>query len=302
MTKGLVSRIQSYSTHDGPGLRTSVFMMGCNLRCKWCSNPENLEMKTQVFHFNDRCQQCGLCVQKAANNSIQLAEVGVSINRELCTNLDEMVELCPFNAYERIGKSYLVDELVQRLLRDKEFYEIGQGGVTFSGGEAGLQAEFIYQVAKALKTHGIHTCLDTAGRLSSKTMERLLEVFDLVLFDIKGIDNDSHLKNTGVDNHLILENAKLIAKHKKPMIVRLVLIPEHNDDIDDIKQRIDFVDSLGSSVKQLDILKYHSYGEGKYYNLGLNYPMKKGIQLDQNLLDSAYSYAKSKGLTVTIGG
>ena len=299
MVKGLVSKIQHYSTKDGPGIRTTVFMMGCNLRCKWCANPENLQHKPQVFYFKERCKHCGLCVQYASNHSITFEEVGCRINRETCDNLVDMVDLCPYDAYELIGKEYTVDELVKVLLKDKEFYESSGGGVTFSGGEAALQKEFIVEVAKQLKQHNIHVCLDTAGLIPTDSMRELLEVVDLVLFDIKSMDSNVHKKCTEVSNERIVENFKIVSV---PTIVRMVVVPTYNDALDDIKKRIDFVSTYGKYVLQVDVLKYHIFGIGKYEKLGMVYPIKETLENDNQLIDEIVSYGNSLGLKVTIGG
>lgn len=302
MKKGLISKIQHYSTKDGPGLRTTVFLMGCNLKCLWCANPENLKFYQRIFYFKERCHQCGLCVQHAHNHSIQFQKVECYIDREKCDNLIEMVDICPFDAYEKIGMEMTSEELVNRLIRDQEFYQIGEGGVTFSGGEAALQADFIYEVASHLQEKAIHVCLDTAGYIEHNTLSHLLEKVNLVLYDIKSMDNETHIKCTGVSNHLILDNAKMIAKKGIPMIVRLVVVPQFNDDIEDMKARIDFIYSLGSCVQQVDILRYHIYGAGKYERLGLIYPISQKLELDDNRINELYQYAIDKGLKVTIGG
>lgn len=302
MEKALISKVQHYSTKDGPGLRTTVFFMGCNLRCKWCSNPENLEHRYRVFYFKERCQHCGLCVQAAHNQSIKFGDVGCIINREKCDNILDMVDICPFDAYEKIGKEITTEELLKKLLRDKEFYEIGEGGVTFSGGEAAMQNEFIEELIDGLKEYNIHTCLDTAGLIESDKLLHLVSKVDMVLYDIKAIDTNIHKNCTEVSNELILKNAKLIAESGKDMIIRLVVVPTYNDDMEDMKRRIDFIKELGSAVKQVDILNYHIYGIGKYEKLGEDYPIHEKIEVDEEKVQELYNYAISKGLNVTIGG
>lgn len=302
MKKGLISKIQHYSTKDGPGLRTTVFFMECNLRCKWCANPENLEARQRVFYFKNRCQHCGLCVHAAHHHSISFNDVGCIINRDTCDNLMEMVDLCPFDAYERIGKEITSEELVKKLLRDQEFYEIGKGGVTFSGGEAALQCDFIQEVANRLRKHQVHLCLDTAGLIQTEKLKELVSKVDMVLYDIKAIDEKMHIKCTEASNHLILQNAKMIASLHKDMIIRLVIVPTYNDDLEDMKKRIDFIVSLGDCVKQVDILKYHVYGIGKYQQLGEVYPIKETLEVDEEKIDFLYRYGIEKGLKMTIGG
>lgn len=299
MVKGLISKIQHYSTKDGPGIRTTVFMMGCNLRCLWCANPENLEHKKQVFYFKERCMHCGLCVKYANHQSITFDKVGCRINRDLCDNLMDMVDVCPYDAYELVGKEYEVDELVQLLLRDKEYYEASQGGVTFSGGEAALQSEFLIEVCKKLKEHHVHVCLDTAGHIPTTKLLELVEYVDMVLYDIKAMDEQMHLKCTGVSNSLIKQNLERLSHI--PMIVRMVVVPGYNDDIDDVKARLDWI-SKQANILQVDVLKYHIFGVGKYDKLQMEYPIKETIVCDDVYFETIKEYGVSKGLKMTIGG
>ena len=298
---GLVSNIQRYSTKDGPGLRTTVFLTGCNLRCKWCANPESMYPGKKIFYHSDRCKRCGLCVAAANNNSIALGESGCIINREACTNLAEMPDICPYDAYETKGTEMTAEELSSKLIRDMDFYKTSGGGVTFSGGEPCLQDEFVYETAKLLKNHNIHTALDTAAHIKKEKLAKILEVIDLVLLDIKAFDPLIHEKGTLVKNDLILKNAKMIADIKKDMLVRIVIIPGMNDDLDDIRKRLEFVKSLGNSVKQTDILKYHKFGEGKYLKMGLEYPMSGTPECDDNLIEKIEDIARSLDLKFTIG-
>ena len=302
MKTALISKIQHYSTKDGPGLRTTVFFMGCNLKCVWCANPENLKSRKRVFYFKERCQHCGLCVKHAENNSIRFSKVGCIIDRERCTNLIDMVDLCPYDAYELVGKEMTAEELVKKLLRDKEFYEIGQGGVTFSGGEAALWDEFLFEVCEKLRKEKVHICLDTAGLIAADRFEKLVNNVDMVLFDIKALDDEIHKKCTSVSNKQILENAKLLAERNIPTIVRLVIVPEYNDDERDLKARIDFVTEMGECVKQVDFLKYHIYGIGKYEKLDETYPMEGNLQLEDAFVEKICEYARAKGLQATVGG
>lgn len=302
METALISKIQHYSTKDGPGIRTTVFFMGCNLRCLWCANPENLQKRQRVFYFKERCHHCGLCVQSAHHHAIQFAKVGCDIDRKKCDNLLDMVDLCPYDAYEIIGYKIREDELVNKLKRDLTFYQVGEGGVTFSGGEAALQSQFIKNVSKELKKDHIHICLDTAGLIPSNELIDLVKNVDMILYDIKAMDDDIHQHCTGVSNALILKNAQILSQMHKDMIIRLVIVPQYNDDIEDMKKRVDFICSLGDCVKQVDILKYHIYGIGKYEKLGMDYPISQNQEVDDQKIQILYNYASAKGLKVTIGG
>ena len=298
---GLVSNIQRYSTKDGPGLRTTVFLTGCNLRCKWCANPEAMYPGKKIFYYSDRCKKCGLCVSEAADNSIILGETGCIIDRKTCTNLADMPDICPYDAYETKGTEMTAEELSSKLIRDMDFYKTSGGGVTFSGGEPCLQSDFVYETAKLLKKHNIHTALDTAAHIKEHRLAGLLEVMDLVLLDIKAFDPVIHEKGTMVKNGLILKNARMIADMKKDIFVRMVIIPGMNDGLEDIRKRLEFVKSLGDSVKQTDILKYHKLGEGKYLKMGLEYPMPDTPECEDTLIDEIKEIAYSLDLKFTIG-
>lgn len=302
MVQGRISKLQRYATKDGPGLRTTVFMTGCNLRCKWCANPEMLNPKGGMFYYKERCQHCGICVSMAVPGTITFAESGCMIDREHCGDLEEMKDACPFEAYESTSQLMDSDSLVKKLLRDREFYEDSGGGVTFSGGEAGLQDAFLYACASKLRQEGIHTALDTAGLLESKNLRKLASVFDLVLYDIKAFDEAIHKRCTGVDNRLILENARLLSECNMPMIVRMIVVPGMNDDPKDITARLRFVKSLGSSVKQVDLLPYHNLGEGKYDKLGMTYELHHIGKMSEERMEAIKQEGQDLGLQVTIGG
>ena len=304
MKTGLISRIQRYSTKDGPGLRSTVFMQQCNLRCQWCANPETIKPGFNVFWFKERCRQCGSCVQAAANNAITFAEPGqgVVIDRKRCSNLLDMVDVCPYDAYEKVGKEMTSRELADLLLRDKAFYDESHGGVTFSGGEPALQAEFVTQTAQHLKAEGVHLCLDTAGNIRRDKLLPLVDMVDMVSYDFKAFDPEIHLACTGVDNRLILENAKAIAAMGKPMLARMVIVPTRNDQAEDIRKRLDFIHSLGSAVQQVDILEYHIYGIGKYEKLGMPYLLHDLPPVQRDMIAQTKQYAEEIGLKATIGG
>lgn len=304
MKTGLISRIQRYSTKDGPGLRSTVFMQQCNLRCLWCANPETIKPGFNVFWFKERCRQCGSCVQAAANNAITLAGPGqgVNIDRKQCSNLSDMVDICPYDAYEKVGKEMTARELADLLLRDKAFYDESQGGVTFSGGEPALQAEFVAQTARMLKAEGVHVLLDTAGKIRRDKLLPLVEEVDMVSYDFKAFDPEIHLACTGVDNRLILENAKAIAAMGKPILARVVIVPTRNDQPEDIRKRLDFIHNLGSAVQQVDILEYHIYGIGKYEKLGMPYLLHDLPPVQRDMIAQIKQYAEEIGLKATIGG
>lgn len=300
--KALISNIQNYSTKDGPGIRTTVFFTGCNLKCVWCSNPELIEPGIKVMYFENRCRRCGKCAETAVNNSIILTESGCEIDREKCTNIEECMEVCPYEAYEKSGYEISVQDLYNKLIRDKIFFEQSGGGVTFSGGEAGLQYEFLSEIGAELQKDNIHTALDTAGLITWEKLEKAINSMNMVLFDIKAYDSRLHRKYTGAGNELILENIKKTADKNKELIIRMVIVPGMNDNMEDIKKRISFIKELGSAVKQIDILKYHNLGEGKYKSLGMIYSVPKDLYREESFWKKVKEMASETGVKVTVDG
>lgn len=300
--KALISNIQNYSTKDGPGIRTTVFFTGCNLKCIWCSNPELIEPGIKVMYFENRCRRCGKCAETAVNNSIILTESGCEIDREKCTNIEECMEVCPYEAYEKSGYEISVQDLYNKLIRDKIFFEQSGGGVTFSGGEAGLQYEFLSEIGAELQKDNIHTALDTAGLITWEKLEKAINSMNMVLFDIKAYDSRLHRKYTGAGNELILENIKKTADKNKELIIRMVIVPGMNDNMEDIKKRISFIKELGSAVKQIDILKYHNLGEGKYKSLGMIYSVPKDLYREEGFWKKVKEMASETGVKVTVDG
>lgn len=300
--QGLISHIQGYSTKDGPGIRTTVFMMGCNLNCIWCSNPETIQPTIKILYHKRLCQKCGRCVAHAVNNSITLGQDGCIIDRKRCSNLHEMVDICPYNAYEQKGEWYSPVALAEKLIKDKDFYDVSGGGVTFSGGEATLQAPFLIEVIKILKQHDIHITLDTAGLFNLNEIRPLIDLIDLILYDIKTFDPALHQKLIGTDNKLILDNLYQLSNLGKDIIIRLIIVPTLNDQEEDLRKRLEFITKLPYPVKQVDILPYHNLGAGKYEALGLDYPLKD-LEVDNNeTILKFYNLSVIMNLKTTIGG
>ncbi len=299
---GYISKIQRYSTKDGPGLRSTVFFVGCNLDCLWCANPELIAPGSKYLYYPERCARCGKCVSIAANGSIKLTEKGCVIDREKCVNIDECAAACYFDAYEEVGYAISAGELFEKLMRDVDFYDQSGGGVTLSGGEAALQTEFVLELAGMLRAEGVHVALDTAGLIAPEKMEALAKAVDLVLYDIKAIDSATHKACTGVGNDVILQNARLIANVGTPMIVRLVVVPGYNDDAADFARRLEFVKSLGAAVSRVDILKFHKLGEGKSIRMGGENKLANTPEPPDGYMEKYARMAADMGVDASIGG
>ena len=298
---GLISHVQKYSTKDGPGIRDTVFLKGCPLGCLWCSNPELIRPYPDLLHTRSKCVSCGACIDVCPHQALSFGSDNVIvIDRDKCTVCGECAAACPEGAFELIGKEISVDELTAELLKDEIFYQTSGGGVTFSGGEPLYQAGFVRQVAEQVKSVGIHTALDTAGEVSWCRFEEVLDVIDLILYDIKTADRALHKRLTGRDNDLILANARLLAGRDIPLHIRLVMVPGVNDGLDDIKARMEFIAEL-DTVKQINLLPYHRYGVGKYARLGLDYPLGDLPEYSDEQIEELRSCIVDYGIPVAIG-
>ena len=299
---GLISRIQKYSTKDGPGNRNTVFLKGCTLDCQWCSNPELIHPHPELLYTSSNCISCGLCIDTCPHEALSYDDDElIIVDREKCAGSGECVEVCPSDALELVGREITVHDLVAELMKDAVFYKTSGGGVTFSGGEPLCQPSFVRRVAEELKKQGVHTALDTAGDVPWSYFEEVLDVIDLVLYDIKMVNRDLHLQLTGQDNDLILENARKLAKENIPIHMRLVIVPGKNDSLDDLTARMDFIKELGN-VEQIDLLPYHRYGVGKYERLGMDYPLGETVEYSDEQIEVFRSNIAPFGIPVTIGG
>ena len=247
--------IERNSYVDGPGIRTTVFFKGCNLRCAWCHNPESQSPKPQMMFFKNKCTGCGKCKEKCPNDLRKC---------ELC---GKCVLYCPHNAREICGKEYTVDEVMREIRKDKAFYENSGGGVTFSGGECMLQIDFLEEILKECKRCGLHTAVDTAGHVAFASFERILPYTDLFLYDIKCYDSEKHNRYTGASNDFILSNLKRILQSGKATWVRIPIIPTVNDSEEEMRSIKDFLITYGYPEK-VELLPYHAMGEHKYTALG----------------------------------
>ena len=251
MSKATIFDIQHSSFVDGPGIRTTVFFKGCNLKCAWCHNPESQDFKPQMMFYKDRCTNCGKCKEVCPYN---LAK---------CDLCGKCTFFCPNEARQISGKEYTLDEVFEEIIADKVFYETSGGGVTFSGGECMLQIDFLCEILKKCKENGIHTAVDTAGHIPFEYFEKVLPYTDLFLYDIKLFDSEAHKKYVGVGNELILSNLKELFKSGAKILIRIPVIGTVNDNIDEMKKIKSFLDECGMPEK-VELLPYHSMGERKY--------------------------------------
>lgn len=255
MPKAMIFDIQRNSFVDGPGIRTTVFFKGCNLRCKWCHNPESQSFEKQMMFYKDKCTGCGKCHEACPNHL------------KKCDFCGKCELYCPAEARKICGREYTSDEVLAEVIKDKAFYENSGGGVTFSGGECMLQLDFLCEILKKCKAAGIHTAVDTAGNVPWKSFEKILPFTDLFLYDIKAFGAELHRKDTGVSNELILENLKNLSG-RADIIVRIPVIGGYNDNDEEIRQIADFLKQI--KIFKAELLPYHAMGEHKYTALGRN--------------------------------
>ena len=274
--KGKIFDIQRGSFVDGPGIRTTIFFKGCNLKCAWCHNPESQDIATQLMFYKDKCTDCGICKS-------------VCEHPDNCTLCGKCSIYCPNDARKICGDEYSCEEILREILNDASYYKNSGGGVTFSGGECMLQIDFLKELLIKCKENGINTAIDTAGNVPYSYFEKILTYTDIFLYDVKCIDNILHKKYTGADNFLIHENLKKLLQLDKEIIIRVPIIPGINDNKEEILKIKSLIDKFKKDVK-IELLPYHSSGESKYYALNtvflpFNTPSNIKIKELKSLLD-----------------
>lgn len=270
----LVFNIQKCSIHDGPGIRTIVFLKGCPLRCLWCANPESQSYGKEIAYTPFRCIGCGVCIEKCPRGCINSSEDGRGIiNRSMCDVCGMCAEVCCAKAKRTVGEEKTPDEILNIVSRDKIYYANSGGGVTFSGGEPLTHPEFLLAAAKACREQGIEVAVETCGCGDFETFAPALEYVNLIFVDIKEIDTDIHRKLTGVGNEGIIENLRRMAAMGKRMIVRMPVVPGYNDRLENFIGIAELAKSL-PSVEGVELLAYHALGIHKYEMLGRKYELK----------------------------
>jgi glycyl-radical enzyme activating protein family len=265
---GLVFNIQEFSLNDGPGIRTSVFFKGCNLRCFWCHNPESWEMREQIQFFANKCIGCGACSD--------VCDIGGAVTESFftrdCKSCGKCAGVCFTEAIVKTGYHVTVRELFDKIMQSKDIFDSSGGGVTFTGGEPLMQSDFLFDILKLCKNDNIHTAVETALHADETAVKTLTELADMIFCDIKTMDSKKHIKATGVSNARILANVKSIASTApQKLSVRTPVIPGFNDTASDIAEIARFVKSVGAGEVTLELLPFHGYCVGKYASLGKVY-------------------------------
>jgi glycyl-radical enzyme activating protein len=295
---GIIAEFKTFTTQDGPGIRTTVFVKGCPLRCKWCSNPETWTSTPQIYFHAKKCKADGACLAACPVGAINMNAGEDRIIRDKCNLCMACVEACPYEALQRVGEIVTPQEIADRVSSDKPFFDRSGGGVTVSGGEPLAQPDFTAEVMRICHEKGINTCLDTSGYASPEALKKVLPHADLVLLDIKHMDSKKHEEWTGVPNEIILENAKTIAK-EKDMRISIPLIPGFNDDEENIRKTAEFAKSIG--VKNIDVEPFHKLGDGKYIAIGMKSPYGDFTDISEEKVDEVREIIESYGIETTRG-
>ena len=309
MEQGIIFNIQRYTINDGPGIRTEIFMKGCPLKCRWCSNPESQRAAIEPGVYSSKCiseDKCGLCITACRQQALLFAGGGIAgIDRSRCIGCMKCAAACPSEAVRAWGEKMSLDEVMAVIEKDRAFYEKSGGGVTVSGGEPLVQKEFTRSILKACREAGIHTCLESTFCTDRETAEAAAEYADLVISDIKHMDSEVHKKYTGAGNEKILANLKRLAACGHDMILRIPVIPGINDDAENIERTADYIeDNIGDRLRTLQLLSFMRMGEEKCRSLDRAYEMDS-LQFDreefQQRVKDIAEYFNSRGIHCVVG-
>lgn len=304
--KAIITDIHSLSTHDGPGIRTTIFFKGCSLNCVLCHNPETINRNPEIEWDAKKCLNCRTCEEVCPENAISFnKEKSYIINKIKCNNCGLCADKCPSHALKVVGTEYSVDELVNRILKDEKFIKRSNGGVTFSGGEPALHCQFISDLAKKLKAKDFHLALDTCGMASKKAYEELLPDMDLILFDVKEMDSQKHKAFTGVKNEMILNNLLSVRETiteknlKTKLWIRTPLIPGMTDTTENILAIGEFLsDEFSDVVQRWQLCAFNNLCKEKYRKLGLEWSLEHKELLSASLANKLLGQAKIAGKNV----
>ncbi len=305
--KGTVFEIQRMSTEDGPGIRTTVFMKGCSLKCRWCHNPESISIKPQIHWIGSQCIGCKTCIDVCNESALSLSSHGMIIDRDRCNGCGVCADECPSTAMELMGSRWTVEALTNELIKDKSYFEKSGGGITIGGGESTLQTAFVSKLLKDLKRRGFHTAIDTCGQTSKDAFDRILPFTDIVLYDLKEIDPEKHGLFTGSSNEIILENiihiSKTIKSHLFPreMWIRTPIIPGTTATEENINGIGTFIGkNIGKAVTRWELISFNNLCGDKYKRLDMQWHYKDFKLINLELMEKLADVAKCSGVNPEI--
>ena len=296
---GTIYNIQRFSLHDGPGIRTTVFLKGCPLHCLWCHNPESQLVRPQLSLLEDKCLGCGRCLETCDVHSVEENRHRIAYDR--CKGCGRCMAVCAAGALEILGREASVEEILAEVARDGEFYRSSGGGMTISGGEPTMQADFSANLLRGAHEMGIHTAMETCGQAPWRVFEKLLPHLDMALYDVKQMDPELHRKYTGVDNRLILENlARLCAADQKiEVVARMPVIPGYNDQPENFRALAKFL-RVQPRRARVEILPYNPLADSKYQRLGMEYHPGKLDEKNGTSPDELCRLLRGEGIEATV--
>lgn len=300
MESAVITNIQGYSIHDGPGIRTVVFFKGCPLSCKWCANPECISGKPQIGFLELLCKGCGKCIETCPKNAISTDKAKHRIDYSLCDACGKCVDNCMYGALVKYGKTMTVEEVWDEVRRDKMFYDESGGGVTVSGGEPLLHPAFVRELFELCHGEKIDTCIETCGNVRTEAFKEVLPVTDHFLFDLKHLDTDIHKGYTGHPNDRILKNAALLLASGADVKFRNPLIPGVNDTESNIDATSEFLKGLGAKALRFELMPFHRMGKNKYMALDMKYPFGETGIMEYNDIEAVKKAYTDRGINCTI--
>lgn len=305
-SQGTVFNITKYMLEDGPGIRTVIFLKGCPLRCRWCSNPLGQSRGASLAYLKHKCVSCQACIEVCPEKAAFLDTEGkIGRNLEKCTNCGKCIQVCPVGARELRGKTMTIKEVLEKVEKDRIFYRRGSGGVTLSGGEILMQPQFAARILQECSDRLIHTAIETCAFGEWKDLHSILPFIDLAFIDIKHMNTSTHKELTGHDNLRILDNIRKVAQFSfdrgKKLILRLAVVPGLNDSVENLEEVSSFLRQLPGNW-ELNLLPYHRYGVSKYDWLGIKYELQEVKIPSRERLEELTHFFRSRGLICSLGG